>query len=193
MRSKLLIPLLLAAFTGCRSTISVRELQLSPPTLMVAQKSPLPLSLIVDAQKVPATLSVLVANEDRGGKLGDTQVFVERDLKRAFENYFSWVEAVPLGKKSDQAGLEVDVRIDRVEIVVVGGGMGFAEMTWSLGMRQTGSNEYLFSYAGKSKSEPTQSPDFALRSALENAIADLFHAYTEKDVHATVLKLGVPG
>ncbi len=192
MRIKLLL-LLVTLTTGCRSTISVRELQLSPPTLMVAQKSPLPLSLIVDGQKVPATLSVLVANEDRGGKLGDTQVFVERDLKRAFENYFSWVEAVPLGKKSDKAGLEVDVRIDRVEIVVVGGGMGFAEMTWSLGMRQTGSNEYLFSYAGKSKSEPTQNPDFALRSALENAIADLFHAYTEKDVHATVLKLSVPG
>ncbi|MBK8011589.1 MAG: hypothetical protein IPK13_09570 [Deltaproteobacteria bacterium] len=177
-------------FGGCMSsTISVRDLSIAPPAMMVGKKSSTPLHLITDAKKTPAIIPVSVQNENRGGKLVDADVFIKRDLKSAFQNYFALVDVVPSTTRAPRTGLDVEIRLDRVEIVVVGGGMGYAEMTWSLGIKETQGSDYLFTYAGKSRSEPTQDPGFALRSVLENSIGDLFEAYTEEKVQQAVLAL----
>lgn len=157
--------------------------------MMVARKSSAPLHLLLDEQKTPTIVPVVVANGNRGGKLADVDLFIQRDLKIAFENYFAVVDVIPANTQAPRTGLDVDIRIDRVEIVVVAGGMGYAELTWSLGIRPARGSDYIFTYAGKSRSEPTQDPEFALRSGLENAIGDLFKAYTEEKVQQTILAL----
>ena len=197
------LPVLVAlAVSGCAtSRLSVGSMAVSPPSLMVAKKSPRTLLIVVDPARVPAEVPVLVGGEDRGGRLTEVQQFVTRDLKKAFSTYFDQVvvaapgQAVPPGPHAI-----ADVKLERVEVVqtarrssgVMTYTAGAAAMTWGLGLRLSESDEYLYSFAGESVGTPSESPDFVFRTMFESAITDLLKGYTDKGVHARLLEAPAP-
>jgi hypothetical protein len=189
--------------SGCAgvSKLSVSSMAVSPPSLMVAKKSPRTLLLVVDPAKVPVEVPVLVGGEDRGGRITDVQQFVTRDLKKAFSTYFDNVvvaapgQAVPPGPHA-----VADVKLERVEVIQTAhrtsGSMtytaGAAALTWGIGLRLSESDEYLYSFAGESVGTPSESPDFVFRTMFESAITDMLKGYTDKGVHARLLEAPAP-
>lgn len=205
-------PLLLAASLAlgacaiAQSAYSLRDIQPSPPSLMIAQRAPRVAYLVVDEGKVPDEMPVLVAGEDRGGRLTAMREFVRRDLRKALGTFFSRVEIVP-GAQAIPAGphVVVDVKLDRVEVVVtntrtqgpgtyngpvtVTQNRGVAVLTWGLALRPSEAGEYLYSFAGQSAGVPDERPEFVFRSMLESAISDMLKGYVDKKVHDKLLSL----
>lgn len=193
--------MVLATFGGCVTSrsathFSVNTLQLAPPSLMVAKKSPRTAVLVLDTAKVPAELAVLVDGEDRGGRITDVHAFVQRDLVRVFKNYFEDVQVLtPDQPLPSSPHAVIDVKIDRVEVRVtqtradgiVTRSAGYAAMTWGLALRLSEASEYLYSFAGQSAGAPGGEPPVVLRSMFEAGISDMLSGYTEKKVHAAVL------
>ncbi|MCB9558459.1 MAG: hypothetical protein H6707_20250 [Deltaproteobacteria bacterium] len=178
-------------------TVSVAELQTQPPSLMVAKRSDRLVYLVLDPARVPLECPVLVQGEDRGGRLQHLHTFVERDLKRAFENYFQTVRVVGPAAKAPPGSVVVDVAVKRVEINITSKAIngygntvhsaGVGALTWSAALRLAESDEYLFSFAGQSVGTPTDRPQHAVRTMLESAITDFFKGYTDKKVHRQLL------
>ena len=191
-----------ALASGCAmASLSVSALAVSPPSLLVAKKSPRTLVLIVDPARVPAQMPVLVGGADQGGKLTDVQAFVTRDLKKAFSTYFDEVLVAAPGQPLPAGAHAVaDVKLERIEVVqtarrtsgVMAYTAGAAALTWGLGLRLSESDEYLYSFAGESVGTASESPDFVFRSMFESAIGDLLKGYTEKQVHARLLEAPAP-
>ncbi len=204
-RAPLLTLAALVASSGCAlvsgpSQLSVEQLAPTPPSLMIAKRSPRTAYLVLDPARVPAELPVLVAGQDRGGKLVSVQSFVERDLRRVLNNYFAQVEVVAPGAvPANKPHVVVDVKLERVEVLqtsrrqdgIVTHTAGAAMLTWGLGMRASDEDEYLFSFAGESVGVPNEDPNFVFRSMLEAALSQLLKGYTEKKVHQRVM--GLPG
>jgi len=126
--------------------LSLRTLSPAPPLPLVGHKSSLPLYLVLDPVKVPAQMPVLVNGANLGASLVDMNLFVTRDLKRAFESYFAQVSVVaPAQAPSSGPGLIVDMRLDRIETSSRAAGndetgydtRGTAMLTWSVGLRPT--------------------------------------------------------
>lgn len=182
------------------SQLSVEQLAPTPPSLMIAKKSPRIAYLVLDPARVPSELPVLVAGQDRGGKLVSTQTFVERDVRRALSNYFAQVEVVAPGAvPANKPHVVVDVKLERVEVLqtsrrqdgILTHTAGAAMLTWGLGLRASEEDEYLYTFAGESVGVPNEDPSFVFRSMLEAAIAQMLKGYTEKRVHERVM--GLPG
>ncbi len=186
---------------GARASLSVSSMALTPPSLMVAKKSPRTLVLVVDPDRVPAEIAVLVGGVDRGGRITDVQQFVTRDLKKALATYFDQVLVAAPGQPAPAGPHAVaDVKLDRVEVIQTArrsSGMvtytaGAAALTWGLGLRLSESDEFIYSFAGESVGVPSESPDFVFRSMFESAITDMLKGYTDKGVHAQVLQAPAP-
>lgn len=180
------------------SRLSLKSMAVSPPSLMIATKSQRTAFIVLDDAKAPREMPILVGGKDRGGRLDDTQSFVERDLKRAFENYFRNVQVVSPGTPLGNAPhVVIDVKLDRIEVIqtarrksgVVTYHAGAASLTWGLGVRPSESSEYLYSFAGESVGAPGEDPMFVFRSMFEAGITDMLKGYTDKKVHEKVLEL----
>jgi len=179
---------------GGPTTISAKKLRVSPPALMIAKKVPRTAYIVVDPDKIPASLTVLVDGKPRGGTITDVQEFANRDLKRAFSNYFENVEVVAPGwvpPPTEHA--VIDARVDRIEVRRAGssGGVsyGFAALTWGLGMRISESSDYVYTFAGESVSPPGGDPNLVFRSMFEAAITDMLKGYTDKQIHDRLLSV----
>jgi hypothetical protein len=184
-------------FLACGpSKLSVRQMNVASPSLMIAKKSPRTAYLVLDPARVPAHLPVLVNNTDRGGRLEDVQAFVDRDIHRAFSNYFQKVEVVAPGHDfGSEPHVVIEVKLERVEVrsqVLGGVSRGYAAMTWGMGIRLSGDEEYLYTFAGESVGSPTADVNVVFRSMFESAVTDMLKGYTDKQVHAVVLRSDVP-
>jgi len=176
---------------GCAtgpSTHSVKSLQLKPPSLMIARKSPRTLFIVLDPARVPETAGPL--KWDLGTPhITDLHEFVRRDLVTAMANYFERVEVVAPGFAFPvQPHVVADVKVDGARPLVVGQ-FALAEFTWGFALRPSEADDYLFSYAGTSRSEVSRSANAMIQSLLENAITDFVKAFTEKEVHQKLLQL----
>ncbi|MCP3142798.1 hypothetical protein [Pyxidicoccus xibeiensis] len=183
-----------ATFACGPSRLSVKEMRVTAPSLMISNKSPRTAYLVLDPAKVPAVMPVLVDNTDRGGRLEDVQAFVQRDLVKVFGNYFDKVEVVAPGQPLPSTPHAViDVKVERVEVrvagVVGGTSVGHAAMTWGLGLKLSEENEYLFSFAGESAGTATGDVGVVFRSMFEEGIADMLRGYSDKDIHSKVLSV----
>lgn len=204
MAKRFLVSLSLFALSACvsaPSALSVRDLAVSPPSLMVAKKSKRPLFIVLDESRVGAELPVLVGGEDRGGRLADGQLFVTRDVVKALSAYFTDVTVVRPDELPDAGAFAVaDVKIDRVEVVVMkdeklGGpasvvtvSTGAAVLTWALAIRLSESDDYLYSFAGETPGLPGKDPNFVFRSMFEQSLSAFLKSYSDKEVHKHVLE-----
>jgi hypothetical protein len=194
----------LIAITGCvlgPTRHSLTTMNVSPPGLMVAKRSPRTLYLVVDSAKLPAEITVQMAGNPTRETIADLQEFVRRDLKKAFSAYFDDVQVVSVGQPLGQSPHVVaDVKIDRIEAIRTGqrnNGIlvvysAVTSMTWGLGLRPSESDEYLYSFAGESRGTSGDTADFVYRSMFESAITDMLKGYTDKQVHQTILALPSP-
>ncbi|WP_434385460.1 hypothetical protein [Melittangium boletus] len=184
--------MLLVTALGCGpSRYSVSALAVSPLSLMVSTKSDRTLYVVLDPAKVPTEMTVLVNDRDRGVKLTEVQEFVSRDLKKAFSTYFDDVQVVSPDQSRAQKKphVVVDVKIERVEVTILGGGLGSAALNWGMGMRASESKDYLYAFAGESTSTSTFNLDQLFRAMFEKAIGEMLQAYSDKKVHEEVLSL----
>jgi hypothetical protein len=196
-----MLALVSMVFAGCSLTLggpivagpsqmSLRQITLSPPVPLVARKSPRPVYLVLNPAKVPSEMPVFVNGASQGGQMRDTQLFVERDLQRAFANYFDQVSVVtPAQVPTFGAAVIVDVRLDRlatvsqtiedqssVEV------RGRASLNWSIALRPANASDYLWSFTGSSQGDLTSDPQVAYRSLFEHAIADMLKDYAQQHV-----------
>lgn len=202
MLRTLLWAALAVAVSSCTGNrLSVRELAVTPPSLMIAKKNPRTLVLVLDPAKVPAEVPVLVGGADHGGKLTDVTEFVRRDLKKAFSAFFDDVRVMAPGEAgAPQTCVVADVKIDRVEVLVAGSRpdgvltqyAGSAAITWGFALRPSEASDYLYSFAGESVGSPGEDPALVFRSMFERAITDLLKGYTEKQIHQRLLELPPP-
>lgn len=168
----------LAMTSGC-AIYSVSDMDVMPPRLMIATKSPRTLYIVLDPDKVPPTLPILRGGGETGSRITELPTFVTRDLVKAFSTYFADVNVVPPGTTFDKASSVVaDVQIDRMEHGLGRGGT----MTWAFALQFPGASEYIFSYAGKAASHDSWDAVF------ENAITGLLAGYTDKHIHQEIMK-----
>jgi hypothetical protein len=174
--------------------MSLQQIAVTPPVPLVARKSALPMYIVVDPAKVPSVMPVMVNGNDLGGRLQDTQLFVARDLRRAFANYFEQVSVVtPAQVPASGPGVVVDVRLDRLATVsrahevnanyqTVSETEGRATLNWSVAMRKAGAADYLWTFTGASQGDHTSDPNVGVRSLFEHAITDMITDYTQQHV-----------
>ena len=179
------------AYACTSNSYSMRNLKPAPPSLMVARKSPRTLLLVVDPARVPDRLGPL--KWDLGTvEVADARLFVSRDLASALANYFEKVEVVAPGyAPPPQPHMVADVKVDSARSQVTGE-FAFGVLTWGVALRPSEMDEYLFSYAGKSQSDPARSGTAMITSMFENALTDFLKAYTDKDIHNKVMALPPP-
>lgn len=190
--------------SGCAmAPVKVSELQVMPPSLLIAKKASRPLFIVLDPSKVPDSV-VIPEDELKEIKVFELQTFVKRDLKRAMETFFDRVEIVaPDFKFPDGAYMRADVRIDkltaRVEKAMDAGNAAnvaaqiFGEMTWAFALRPSEATEYLYSFAAASKGKysmthVSETPKL-FASTFEVAISELLKGMTDKGVTERVTAL----
>jgi hypothetical protein len=175
--------------------VHVSQLQVSPPSLIVAKRAPAPLYIVLDPSHVPDEY-VIPQDELKEIRISELQTFVRRDLKRAMETYFEKVEVVAPGYAFPAPPYwKADVRIDSLRSKVIkatdnqSGAVAaqiFGEITWAFAIGPTGSSDYLFSYAGHSVGNYSMThvseSGKMFASAFETALGDLLQAFTEKKV-----------
>jgi hypothetical protein len=155
--------LLLAVVAGCGTsgplTASVAQFELKPLPAMVAKKVALPLYLVVGKDDVPEDVHVAgttiaiftIPDVD----LKNVRTFATRDVKRAFEPYFSTVNVV-----YDEAQLPKtpyvrgQIKITKIEYEhrVSVGDHGqkhelFGALEWAFGLRASGADDFAFHFA----------------------------------------------
>lgn len=165
-------------------TISLVEVDASPPSLMVAQKIETPLVLVLDPARIAEPWEA-----NRRMTVTDWPTFVSRDLKDALEDHFAKVTVQrPETPMPDGPHLIAHVKIDRVQFrPIEAGGLTYnvIQMQWGFAIKRAGDAEYTFSYAGTASSAETyQNIQVGLGQLIENAISGLLAAWTEKGVSA---------
>lgn len=181
--------IVLAVFAGCQFQVSLKDVQLVSPSLMVAKKVDRVAFIVIDDSRVPNEITVNIDNI--GYKLLDFQEFVRRDLKNAFAPFFTEVRVVssadpiPAG-----SGVVIDVKIDRLEYVTALN-VGRGVMTWSLALRPSEWDEYLYSFAAASSTEffRPSGLDQMCRVTLEAAINDMLKGYVDKGIQQKLVEL----
>lgn len=166
--------------------LSLNDVTASPMSLMVAKKIDLPLVIVLDPAKVPASWPL-----HKKYAVADWSTFVSRDLKKSMENYFSTVTVLaPGAPMPDGPHLMADVKIDRVQLRPIDmGGLTYnvMEMQWGFALRASDADSYLFSFAGTANSKETYaSAIVGLGQLIESALGGLLQAWTEKDVPALI-------
>lgn len=177
------------AQTACVGSVSLRDaLVPSPPSLMVATKSPRTAYLVLDATRVPSRMAVAVDGQHHGGEVTELDVFVSRDLQAMLSNYFEEVKVVPSTKAlPDPHGVVIEVKVERIEIRTVGAGAGYATIKWGVGLRPVEHKEYLYAFASESAGTPGTEVKIVLRSAFETALTQFLQGYTDKEIHQKIL------
>lgn len=175
--------------TACVTSVSLRDSMVpSPPSLMVATKSPRTAYLVLDAARVPSRMAVAVDGQHRGGEVTELDVFVSRDLQALLANYFEEVKVVPSAQVlPDPHGVVIEVKVERIEIRTVGPGAGYATIKWGAGLRPVEHKEYLYAFASESAGTPGTEVKIVLRSAFETALTQFLQGYTDKEIHQKIL------
>ena len=198
------IALAVAGMSSCAmAPVRVSQLQVTPPSLLVARKASRPLFIVLDPSKVPDSV-VIPEDELKEIQVFELHAFVKRDLKRAMENFFDRVEVVPPDFKfPDGAFVRADVRVDRVtarvvKAVEVGDASNvaaqiFGEMTWAYALRPSEAPDYLYSFAAASKGKysmthVSETPKL-FASTFEVAISELVEGMVDKGIPEKVTAL----
>lgn len=198
----LLLPLAGCFGSNYRSSYSMADVQPRPASLMVAQKIPRPLYLVIDPARVPNSWDFKVTssmNPQSGPqfKLEELQRFVSRDLKEALGNYFARVEVITAGTPlPSEPHVVADVKIDRLQLHTLPvGGLSYViiEMTWGIGLRPSEAKEYAFTFAGEAKSSESY-PTFeaGMAQLVEAAILGFNKGLVEKGGLEALQKASAP-
>ena len=159
--------------------------------MMVAKKIERPLIIVLDPERVADVQGPVKWSFTRYD-ITEFNLFVTRDIKRAMESFFTDVSVVRKGDPVPDHGVIVaDVRVDRFDGMIAGQ-VAMVEVRWAFALRPVEADTYLFSYAGKSRSEPRRSVNTMVASAMERAITDMLSAWTDKEVTATLRALPDP-
>jgi hypothetical protein len=163
---------------------------------MVAKKLDIPVFLVNESTNVPNAGST---KDEYPVPYQGLDSFVSRDLKGAFDVYYSDVKAVSLEElPSEGRGLIVSVRIDSLgyETSKVTSSSGvtaatnYPAMQWALGIKGVEAEEYIFTFSGTSMGSQnfTSKRDVvpAFQQLLGDAVNDFLKLYVEKDVQSLV-------
>jgi hypothetical protein len=170
--------------------MSLEQIVLSPPVPLVGRKSARPVYIVLDPARVPDAMPVFVNGVNQGGQMRDMRLFVERDVRRAFANYFDHVSVVsPTQVPHSAESVIVDVVLDRLSTVSQTienqtniEVRGNASLNWSIALRPASVVEYLWAFTGSSRGDATSDPQVAYRTLLEHAITDMLRDYAQQHV-----------
>jgi hypothetical protein len=147
---------------GCSMPpVHVKELQVSPPALMVSKKVQAPLYLVLDDARVPDYVHI-PETDVKELHVYEVQTFVTRDLKRVMELFFARVEVVPPSftpPTTPHYVAQVQINalstsVDKVMTQSSRGGVAqtgriFAAMDWGFALRAGDEDQFMFSFANK--------------------------------------------
>ncbi|MDR0966637.1 MAG: hypothetical protein LBM75_09105 [Myxococcales bacterium] len=194
--------LLIAALglNGCASTpkkkapdgttiyrvFSLNEVTLTPPSLLVVQKSKRPFYIVLDPAKVQDTYYLKVAAGMYARRvtveLNDFNQFIQRDLVKLFQNHFETVTVVdPTFTIPEADAWIADVKVDVFQQKIGNAQMSSMEMLWSFAVRAPHQADYLATWTfGSASMKMYPGNDMGITAILEVAIGDLLQALTQK-------------
>jgi len=163
------------------SGVNVDALAPSPPTLMIATKLQTPLYIVLDPARVKPAYEV-----ERIGTISNMGTFVSRDLKQAMSEYFATVHVVASAAEIQAEDYVIaDVKVDGFKKGTASNGVesySVWQMTWNFALRPSDHEDYLFSFAGISQSDPVVgSWNEAVSGILERALAGLLAKWAEAE------------
>ena len=190
---------LLSGCGGPIPTFTVATLPADYARPMVGKKNDIPLYIVNETTNLPEDGET---NDQWPIPYSGLSSFVSRDIKGAFELYYSNVNVVAADAvPADGRGIIVSVRIDTLgyetQTATASNGVAAAAsypyMQWALGMKLVGGEEYFYTFAGKSMGSQnftTKSNVIpAFQKLLGDAVGDFLKSYVEKDVHSLVMSL----
>lgn len=191
--------ILLAVGCGTSGSLqtSAAQFQLTALPTMVAQKLKLPLYLVAPPGAVPDRLHVegttIFIFHVPSVEIAEVRTFVTRDLKQAFESYFSTVQVVDSESKLPATPhVRADIKLASLayDRRVSAGEHGqhnemYGALEWGFGLRVSGQPEFIYSFAERTTSG-TQMKSFGDTSELEDtfrqALRHLLADFANKDV-----------
>ena len=186
------LALVAAPIAGCAAQqVDVRQLQLPAPAAASATKSALPLHIVLDPARVPASI------EATGGDVKPVTVdglhaFVERDLRNALSSVFTSVDVVPPNQSyPDQYYLLAEVEITQLRFMSTGGGSQTAgRLEWTFRLRAAGRDQHIYQTTGTTGPAVGKGDvEAAIAGVLEAAVDKVMTAYVERDIVGRVARL----
>ncbi len=189
--SAALVTALSLPVAGCASQqVDVRQLQVATPA-PAASKSALPLHIVLDPARVPATISA-TGKDMKPVTVDGLHAFVERDLRNALSTVFASVDVVPPNQTyPDQYYLLAEIEIRELRFMKTGGGQQMAgRLEWSFKLRAAGREQHIYQTSGTTGPAVSKGDtQAAIAGVLEAAINKIMTSYVQRDIAGRVARL----
>ncbi len=179
----------LALSAGCASQqVDVRQLQVVTPA-PAASKSALPLHIVLDPARVPASISA-TGQDIKPVTVDGLHAFVERDLRNALSSVFASVDVVPPNQTyPDQYYLLAEVEISQLRFMNTSGGLA-GRLEWSFKLRAAGRDQHIYQTSGTTGPAAAKGDaQGAIAGVLEAAVNKIMTSYVERDIAGRVARL----
>lgn len=207
IRSILLLSLLAGCGTSQPLTASVAQFELKPLPALVARKVELPLFLVVGKDDVADSVHVdgmtIAIFTIPPVDLHDVRTFATRDIKKAFEPYFSTVHVVydeALLPKTPHIRGQIKLTRLEYERRVSAGDHGqknemFAALEWAFGLKASVQPDYIFHFAERtvSSGQMTWFDDTRpWQSTFQEALRHMLAEYDKSGAQQKLIALAQP-
>ena len=176
--SAALVTALSLPVAGCASQqVDVRQLQVATPA-PAASKSALPLHIVLDPARVPATISA-TGKDMKPVTVDGLHAFVERDVVPPNQTY------------PDQYYLLAEIEIRELRFMKTGGGQQMAgRLEWSFKLRAAGREQHIYQTSGTTGPAVSKGDtQAAIAGVLEAAINKIMTSYVQRDIAGRVARL----